>query len=84
MVKNSLRTTHGESREDRRHGAPEGDKVMRMSAQSAKIEAGSAGKLYVEELRQTMVGKNLSTTDAAKIVVFQVGDDGKPMMIKAV
>ncbi len=40
MVKNSLRITHGGSRRDRRHGAPEGDKVMRMSAQSAKIEAG--------------------------------------------
>ncbi len=48
----------------------------------AGIETVSAGKLYVEELRQTMVGKNLSTTDAAKIVVFQVGDEGKPMMIK--
>ncbi len=48
----------------------------------AGIETVSAGKLYVEELRQTMVGKNLSTTDAAEIVVFQIGDEGKPMMIK--
>ncbi len=48
----------------------------------AGIETVSAGKLYVEELRQTRVGKNLSTTDATKIVVFQVGDEGKPMMIK--
>ncbi len=30
-----------------------------------------------------MRGKNVSTTDAAKIVVFQAGDEGKPMMIKA-
>ncbi len=49
----------------------------------AGIETISAGELYREELRQTMRGKNLSTTDAAKIVVFQVGDEGKPMMIKA-
>ncbi len=49
----------------------------------AGIETISAGKIYREELRQTMRGKNLSTTDAAKIVVFQVGDEGKPMMIKA-
>ena len=49
----------------------------------AGIETISAGKLYREELGQTMVGKNLSTTDATKIVVFQVGDEGKPMMIKA-
>ncbi len=48
----------------------------------AGIETVSAGKIYREELRQTMRGKNLSTTDAAKIVVFQVGDEGKPMMIK--
>ncbi len=48
----------------------------------AGIETVSAGKIYREELRQTMRGKNLSTTDAAKIVVFQVGDKGKPMMIK--
>ncbi len=49
----------------------------------AGIETISAGQLYREELRQTMVGKNLSTTDAAKIVVFQVGEEGKPMMVKA-
>ncbi len=48
----------------------------------AGIETISAGQVYREELRQTMLGKNLSTTDAAKIVVFQVGDEGKPMMIK--
>ncbi len=48
----------------------------------AGIETVSAGQIYREELRQTMRGKNLSTTDAAKIVVFQVGDEGKPMMIK--
>ena len=42
-----------------------------------------AGELYQEPLRRTMRGKNLSTKDAAKIVVFQVGDTGKPMMIKA-
>jgi quercetin dioxygenase-like cupin family protein len=48
----------------------------------AGIETISAGKIYREELRQTMRGKNLSTTDAAKIVVFQVGDTGKPMMVK--
>ena len=48
----------------------------------AGIQTVSAGQIYREELRQTMRGKNLSTKDAAKIVVFQVGDEGKPMMIK--
>jgi hypothetical protein len=30
-----------------------------------------------------MRARNLSTNDWVKIVVFQVGDEGKPMMIKA-
>lgn len=42
-----------------------------------------AGELYQEPIRAVMQGRNLSTTDAAKIIVFQVGDEGKPMMIKA-
>jgi hypothetical protein len=29
-----------------------------------------------------MVGKNLSATDDLEILVFQVGDVGKPMMLK--
>jgi quercetin dioxygenase-like cupin family protein len=42
-----------------------------------------AGKLYQEAIRRPMRGRNLSTTDALKLLVFQVGDKGKPMMIKA-
>ena len=48
----------------------------------AGIETISAGKIYREELRQTMVGKNLSTTDATKFVIFLVGDEGKPLLVK--
>ncbi len=43
----------------------------------------SAGGLYKEPLGRTMRASNLSTNDWVKIVVFQVGDEGKPMMIKA-
>ncbi len=43
----------------------------------------SAGGLYKEPLGRTMRGRNLNTNDWTKIVVFQVGDEGKPMMIKA-
>ncbi len=43
----------------------------------------SAGRLYKEPLGRTMRARNLSTNDWVKIVVFQVGDEGKPMMIKA-
>ncbi len=48
----------------------------------AGVQTISAGKLYREELGQTMRAKNLSAKDATKIVVFQVGDEGKPMMVK--
>ena len=43
----------------------------------------SAGELYPEVPGMVMRGKNLSTSVPVKIVVFQVGDTGKPMMIKA-
>ncbi len=42
----------------------------------------AAGELYPEVPGMVMVGKNLSTSVAAKLLVFQVGDTGKPMMIK--
>ncbi len=42
-----------------------------------------AGELYPEATNSVMQGKNLSTTDDLEFVVFQVGDIGKPMMIKA-
>ncbi len=41
-----------------------------------------AGQLYQEPIRRPMRGRNLSTTDNLKLLVFQVGDAGKPMMIK--
>ncbi len=47
-----------------------------------KTETYRAGELYPEPLNSTMRGKNLSTTDDLEFVVFQVGDVGKPMMIK--
>ena len=42
-----------------------------------------AGGLYKEPLGRTMRARNLTTNGWTKIVVFQVGDEGKPMMIKA-
>ncbi|MFQ5546483.1 MAG: cupin domain-containing protein [Acidiferrobacterales bacterium] len=41
-----------------------------------------AGELYPEAINAAMVPKNLSATDDLEILVFQVGDIGKPMMIK--
>ena len=42
----------------------------------------SAGELYPEDIDAPMIGKNLSGTDDLELLVFQVGDVGKPMMIK--
>ena len=42
-----------------------------------------AGELYQEPIGNVMQAQNLSATEPTKIIVFQVGDEGKPMMIKA-
>ena len=42
-----------------------------------------AGEVYREQVGEVMVGRNTSTTGPTKIVVFQIGDANKPMMIKA-
>lgn len=41
-----------------------------------------AGELYPEEINAAMLARNLSATDDMEILVIQVGDIGKPMMIK--
>lgn len=42
-----------------------------------------AGELYQEPLHKVMQGRNPSATQPTRIVVFQIGDADKPMMIKA-
>ena len=46
-------------------------------------ETFKAGQLYPEPLNDVMQAKNVGGSDNLKIVVFQVGDIGKSMMIKA-
>ncbi len=43
----------------------------------------SEGEVYQEVPQMVMRARVLSTSEPTKIVVFQVGDTGKPMMIKA-
>jgi quercetin dioxygenase-like cupin family protein len=54
---------------------------------TVETEKGSltvrAGEVYPEVPGMVMRAKNLSTSGPLKIVVFQVGDTGKPMMVKA-
>lgn len=42
-----------------------------------------AGEVYKEPIGRVMQGRNMSTTSPLTLVVFQVGEPGKPMMIKA-
>lgn len=53
---------------------------------TVELESGTktfkAGELYPEDINAAMIGKNLSGTDNLELLVFQVGDIGKPMMIK--
>ncbi|NSY38312.1 cupin domain-containing protein [Leisingera sp. ANG59] len=41
----------------------------------------SAGEAFYERPNISMVGSNASTSERAKIVVFQVGEAGKPLMV---
>jgi quercetin dioxygenase-like cupin family protein len=43
----------------------------------------SAGELLEEVPNLDMVGRNASAAEPAKFLVFQVGDTGKPMMVKS-
>jgi len=46
------------------------------------VEKVSAGQLYQEPLERTMSARNTSTTDTTRVLVYQVGETGKPMMIE--
>ena len=47
-----------------------------------KKQSVKAGDLYVEPIEETMQAMNTSSSEPAEIVVFQVSDTGKPMMMK--
>ena len=42
-----------------------------------------AGEIYHETPDEKMLARNTSSSDDLKLIVFQVGTQGKPMMIKA-
>jgi len=41
----------------------------------------SAGEVAYEEPNQPMVGRNASSTDGARLIIFQVGEAGKPLQV---
>jgi quercetin dioxygenase-like cupin family protein len=42
-----------------------------------------SGEVYHEALNTVMQARNLSTDVPTKVILFQVGDEGEPLMIKA-
>ena len=59
----------------------EGSLIMEMEGDAPrKLEAGD---VFQEPQGRTMLVRNLSTTHGVKLLVFQIGDEGKPRMIKA-
>lgn len=46
------------------------------------VKTFKAGDLYNEGINAPMIGRNMSKSDDLEILVFQIGDIGKPMMIK--
>ena len=57
----------------------EGELTVELGSETKTFKTG---ELYAEDINEAMVGKNLSATDDLEILVFQVGEIGKPMMIK--
>ncbi len=59
----------------------EGSLIMEMEGDAPrKLEAGD---VFQEPQGRTMLVRNLSTTHGVKLLVFQIGDAGNPLMIKA-
>jgi quercetin dioxygenase-like cupin family protein len=56
---------------------------LTIDTENTDLQTISAGELYQEPIGNAMEARNLSATEPTKIIVFQVGDEGKPMMIKA-
>ena len=54
---------------------------LRLEVDGQEAAEYSAGEVFYEAANIGMVGSNLSTTERAKFVVFQVGEPGKPLMI---
>ncbi len=57
----------------------EGEFTVKLAGETKTFKAG---ELYAEGINEAMVAKNLSASDDLEFLVFQVGDIGKPMMIK--
>jgi len=58
------------------------DGKLAIDTGEAGIKTVSAGELYQEPIGTRMQARNQDAAEPTKIIVFQVSDEGKPMMIK--
>jgi quercetin dioxygenase-like cupin family protein len=59
----------------------EGEFVVDVDGKGRK--AFGPGQVYHEAVNKVMQARNPSTTQRTKVILFQVGDKGEPLMIKA-
>lgn len=59
----------------------EGEFVVDVDGEGRK--AFGPGQVYHEAVNKVMQARNPSTTQRTKVILFQVGDKGEPLMIKA-
>lgn len=59
------------------------DGSMTIETSDGKSQTVSAGELYPEPMGLVMQARNTSTAKGVEFVVFQIGTEGKPMMVKA-
>ncbi len=56
---------------------------MTVDVKGKALRTVGAGGVFHELPNEVMHAKNTSATDGLKIILFQVGEEGKPLMIKA-
>ncbi len=59
------------------------DGSLTIETSDGKSQTVSAGELYPEPMGLVMQARNTSTAKGVEIVVFQIGTECKPMMVKA-
>jgi quercetin dioxygenase-like cupin family protein len=55
--------------------------AVEIELESGEKLAASAGEVIYEPPDQPMVGRNASSSEGARLLIFQVGDEGKPLMV---
>lgn len=55
--------------------------TIEVALEGGETHTASAGEMIYETPDHPMVGRNLSSTEGARILVFHVGDEGAPLTV---